>query len=165
MVFFDTCIWIELCSVKSPETKKEKRQSVLASALLSKVIDEKETIVTCEEQLCEIVSAVSKVKMKEASRKAKERGEAGIGNIKEFRQREEFASTQELCKSVICDVKHFADIHKCSYTIDDILERIDLADINDCIYYDYCKNEKIDFYTFDKDIINLGANGRVHVIA
>lgn len=164
MVFFDTCIWIELCSVKSPEKENEKRQSMLASKLLSKILSEKETIVTCEEQLCEIISAVSKVKMREANRKAKEEGKAGIGNLKEFRKNEAFQSNQELCKSVISDVKHFADIHECAYSVEDILDRIDMADINDCIYYDYCKQNGIELYTFDKDIINLGATGRVHVL-
>lgn len=164
MVFFDTCIWIELCGVKSPVTEKQKRQAILSSALLQKTMQSSEKIVTCKEQLVEIISAVQKIKMDECRKTLKDEGKPGLANIKEFRKKDEFVLAKQLCDTVLKDVKHFADIYECAYSVDEILARIDLADINDCIYYDYCKENNIDFYTFDKDIINLGTTGIVHVI-
>ena len=164
MIFFDTCIWIELCGVKAPVTQIEKRQASLASALLQRTMQSSEKIVTCNEQLLEIISTVQKIKMKECAKSLKAQGKKGCGNVKEYRQHQDFLQAKQLCDTVVNDVKHFADIYACSYSVDEILKRIDLADINDCIYYDYCKENGIEFYTFDKDIVNLGATGRVHVI-
>lgn len=165
MVFFDTNIWIELCGVKTPTKPNEIRQATLASALLQRIMNSDEIIVTCNEQLLEIISAVQKIKMTECSKNYKASGKRGIGNIKEFRKTPEYASAKQLCNTVVADVKHFAEMRDCEYSVDDILKRIDVADINDCIYYDYCKQNSIDFYTFDHDVIALGATGRVHVIA
>lgn len=164
MFFLDTCIWIELCGVKSPVTSNEQRQARLASSLLQKLMDADERIVTCDEQLLEIISAVEKIKMKEYNRIAKASGQNGCGNIKEFRNTTGFASTKSLCKAVIEDVKHFADMQNVKYSVDEILAKIDLADINDCIYYDYCKKNQIEFYSFDADINKLGQLGIVHVL-
>ena len=160
MVFLDTCIWIELCLVRTPQKQHEIRQANIASTLLQKLMNEDKTIVTCNEQLLEIISAVEKIKMKEYNRLAKANGIARCNNIKDFRTREDFASA----KTVISDVKHFADVHHCTYSVDQILSKIDLADINDCIYYDYCKEKGIEFYTFDMDIEKLGMLGNVHVL-
>lgn len=165
MVFFDTNIWIELCGVKTPIKPNEIRQATLASALLQRVMNSDEVIVTCNEQLLEIISAVQKIKMNECRKIYKASGKQGIGNIKEFRSTPEYASAKQLCNTVVDDVKHFAEMRDCEYSVDDILNRIDVADINDCIYYDYCKQNDIDFYTFDHDVIALGATGRVHVIS
>ena len=64
---------------------------------------------------------------------------------------------------VIDDVSHFAEIsHIGIYNIEDIIQRLDLADINDCLYYDYCMKEKIDFYTFDWELGQLGMNNYLH---
>lgn len=165
MVFLDTCIWIELCGVKSPSKQNEIKQAHLASSLLMSLMKRKETIVTCNEQLLEIISAVQKIKLKEYNRNAKENGNSGCGNLKEFRCKvEAFSDTKKLCKNVIEDVKHFADIHNCTYSVDEILKQIDLADINDTIYYDYCRNKNIEFYTFDADIEKLGTLEIAHVL-
>lgn len=164
MVFLDTCIWIELCGVKSPVKPNEIRQANIASALLQRLMASKEKIVTCNEQLLEIISAVEKIKLKEYNRLAKKTGASGCGDLKSFRNTGDFWSAKQLCSTVIADVKHFADIHKCTYSVDEILSRIDLADINDCIYYDYCKENNIEFYTFDMDIEKLGSLGTVHVL-
>lgn len=59
-------------------------------------MNEDKTIVTCNEQLLEIISAVEKIKMKEYNRLAKANGIAGCNNIKDFRTREDFASVQQL---------------------------------------------------------------------
>ena len=166
MVFFDTCIWIELCSVKSPSTANEIRQAKEASALLKDCMDKGEKIITCDEQLLEIISSVQKIRMKEFNRNAKVNGNAGCGNVKEYRLQNDFKFTQNLCKSVIQDVMHFSEesAGPCGYSIDDVLAQIHLADINDCIYFEYCQKNNIEFYTFDKDITNLGANSHIHVI-
>lgn len=165
MVFLDTCIWIELCGVKSPATPKEIKQAKIASTLLRKLMTGKEKIVTCDEQLIEIISAVEKIKMKEFNRNAKKAGTKGCGALKEFRNKEEFSSAKQLCVTVVNDVKHFAEMQECNYSVDAILSKIDLADINDCMYYNYCKENDIELYTFDGDIINLGALGKVHVLS
>ena len=47
------------------------RQANIASTLLQKLMNEDKTIVTCNEQLLEIISAVEKIKMKEYNRLAK----------------------------------------------------------------------------------------------
>lgn len=164
MVFLDTCIWIELCGVKSPVTNNEQRQAQIASSLLQRLMNDNEKIVTCDEQLLEIISAVEKIKMKEYNRYAKAIGQNGCGNIKEFRTTSSFSSAKSLCTTVIEDVKHFADTQNINYSVEDILDKIDLADINDCIYYDYCKNNEIEFYSFDADIDKLGQSGIVHVL-
>lgn len=65
MVFLDTCIWIELCSVRTPVKPNEIRQANEAGRLLTNLLNTKEEIVTFNEQLLEIVSAVQKVKMRE----------------------------------------------------------------------------------------------------
>lgn len=166
MVFFDTCIWIELCSVKSPTKSHEIRQAQAASSLLQQSIQNNEQIVTCDEQLLEIVSAVQKIKLKEYNREAKNKGIPGCGNVKEFRTKESFSDTQNLCREVVEDVLYFVKNSSghCEYSVCDILEKIHLADINDCIYYDYCKKNKIEFYTFDADILNLDTEKVAHVI-
>lgn len=164
MVFLDTCIWIELCGVKSPREKHEIKQAEMASSLLKKLMDKKEKIITCNEQLIEIISAIEKIKMKEYNCTAKQNKVKGCENLKVFRGQKEFFSTKQLCRSVVEDVKHFADVHNCPYSIDEILAKIDLADINDCIYYDYCKENDIEFYSFDLDIHKLGEMGKVHIL-
>lgn len=164
MVFLDTCIWIELCGVKTPTKPNEIRQSQLASTLLQRLMQQNERIVTCNEQLLEIISAVEKIKLKEYNRNAKGNGLSGCGDLKAFRSKAEFANAKQLCNTVVSDVKHFADVHNCEYSVDEILKRIDLADINDCIYYDYCKENEIEFYSFDMDIDKLGRLGRVHIL-
>lgn len=164
MVFLDTNIWIELCGVKSPVTEAEKRQAQIAGTLLANLMNNSETIVTCNEQLLEIISAVEKIKMREYNRLAKHTGRKKCGNLKQYRALTEFEDAKKLCDIVISDVKHFADIHSCTYSVDEILARINLADINDCIYYDYCKSNNIEFYSFDMDIDKLGKLGTVHVL-
>lgn len=164
MVFLDTCIWIELCGVKTPIKENEIKQARIASTLLQKLLNNHEKIVTCNEQLLEIISAIEKIKLKEHNRIVKSNGGSGCDGIKQFRNRKEFMDAKHLCVSVIEDVKRFAEVHKCKYSVDEILQRIDIADINDCIYYDYCKENHIEFYSFDMDISKLGRLGTVHIL-
>ena len=104
------------------------------------------------------------IKLKEYNRVAKGNGQPGCGDLKSFRSKVEFSNAKQLCNAVVSDVKHFADVHDCAYSVDEILSKIDLADINDCIYYDYCKNKGIEFYSFDMDISKLGQLGTVHIL-
>ena len=82
--------------------------------------------------------------MKEFNRNAKANGSTGCGNVKEYRMQNDFEFTQNLCKSVIQDVMYFSEesAGSCGYSIDDVLAQIHLADINDCIYFEYCQKNK-----------------------
>lgn len=44
---------------------------------------------------------------------------------------------------------------KFSYSIEKILTSIQLADINDIMYFFYCQENNIRLYTFDGDMENL----------
>lgn len=165
MIFLDTCIWIELLSVRTPESAHEKRQTKVATNLLADILKEGKTIITCREQICELISAIEKVKMKTISRQRKANNMSGIGNLKEFRKLEEFDCVKELCEAVVEDIKHFADVKNIEYyNFDLILQRLKLADIHDCIYFDYCIENEIDFYTFDEDLRNLGTSEKLHIL-
>lgn len=163
MIFLDTCIWIELLGVRTPIKTYEIKQATAASKLLEKIIQSNEHIITCKEQLIELVSAIEKVTMRTVNRGRKDKHLPGVGNLKEFRKLSEFLITKNLCKTVIDDVRHFAQIHNIGdYDIDNIVNRLDLADINDCLYFDYCIKENVDFYTFDTDIRVLGESEKLH---
>lgn len=163
MIFLDTCVWIELLGVRTPVKPHEIRQATAASKLLNELLGQEETIVTCKEQLIELITAIEKVTMRSASRIRKDNNLPGINNLKEFRILEEFQGTKELCETVLDDLRHFAVVNDIGeYNIDSILQRLDLADINDCLYYDYCTREEIDFYTFDADLSVLGNCSILH---
>lgn len=163
MIFLDTCVWFELLSVRTPTKPHEVQQATAASALLEYILNSEEEIVTCKEQLIELVSAIEKVSMKTVSRERKDKNLPGIGNLKEFRALNEFQNVKKLCETVIGDVKHFAQIHNIgAYNMEHIIQRLDLADINDCLYYDYCIKEHINFYTFDLDVEKLGNSKFLH---
>lgn len=164
MIFLDTCVWIELLGAYTPQKPHEIRQAQAASELLDDIADKKEKIISCEEQLLEIISAIQKVTMRTVSRSRKEKQLSGVSNLKEFRRMEEFEDTKELCRSVIEDVKHFSVIRELGkYDIEGILKRLELADINDCLYYDYCIQNNLKFYTFDTDLKKLGENKNLYL--
>ena len=71
MVFFDTCVWIELCGVRTPRNDNEIRQAAAASNLLSTIQMQNVIIITCKEQLIEIVSAIQKVTMNNYNKQVK----------------------------------------------------------------------------------------------
>lgn len=163
MIFLDTCVWIELLGVQAPQKSHEIRRAQAASALLHKALEEKEIIITCKEQMLELISAIEKVTMRTVNKMRKENQQPGVGNLKEFRMLQEFQQTKELCKSVIDDVRHFAKINDIGeYDVDSILQRLELADINDCLYFDYCIDKNIRFYTFDSDMVKLGDAELLH---
>ena len=163
MIFLDTCIWIELLSVRSPESAHEISQAQAASNLLEKILDTSEQIITCKEQLLEIINAIQKVTMRTVNRERKQRGLSGVSNLKQFRQLDEFNATKELCEAVIEDVMHFALMNEIGdYDVEAILRRLEVADINDCLYYDYCVMNNVKIYTFDSDLHKLGRNENLY---
>lgn len=163
MIFLDTCVWFELLGVRTPVKSHEIQQAKAATTLLQEILNNKEEIATCQEQLVELISAIEKAHMKAASRERKGKNLSGIGNLKEFRELSEFEKTKKLCESVLDDMEHFAKVHSIgNYDLDYVLQCLDLADINDCLYYDYCTRKNIDFYTFDSDVKRLGDNEYLH---
>ena len=161
MVFFDTCIWLELCCATNPTGATQIAQAQKAAQLLSDIQSNGDQIVTCREQLLELINAVQKVKMREYNKTSATK----VGKMKEYRQTGDFANTQLLCKQVVSDVCSMADETLLSKTgLEEILNSIHLVDINDFLYYQYCVNKGIDFYTFDKDFLNLATASQIHVI-
>lgn len=166
MIFFDTCVWIELFGVKTPRKDREKRRAMATSAVFQAILQSDEQIVTCKEQLLEIISAIQKVKMKQYNREQKAKGLTGVGDLKAFRATNSFADTKELCEMVISDVLFFAQNEAdTQYNIENILARINIADINDCIYYDYCKSNNIKLYTLDHDLLYIDSDNVVEYIS
>lgn len=163
MIFLDTCVWIELLGVRTPVEQHEITQAKAASALLDKMILCKKNIITCKEQILELVSSIEKVTMRTVNKMRKQNQKPGVSNLKEFRMLQEFQTTKELCKEVIDDVQYFATVNDIGeYNISYVLQRLELADINDCLYYDYCVRENIDLYTFDSDLMKLGNSKVLH---
>lgn len=165
MIFLDTCVWIELVAAKSPVTTTETRQAMLASKLLNSIKKDNKKIVTCREQILEIISAVQKYKMREYNRLCKEKAVSGVGNLKEFRQTSTFAQTQDLCHEACEDVNHMAELAVPDINVEDILNNLHLVDINDCIYYKFCSDKGIDLYTFDADFKKLAPTGMLHILS
>ena len=165
MIFLDTNIWFELLAVRTPIKNNEINQARAASLLLNSIQQNNEKIITCKEQLFELIKLIEKVKLKEVNKNRKANNQKGFEKPKDFRKSIEFSDTQKLCISIIKDIKHFANIKDfTSYDIDSILENLHLVDINDYLYYNYCVNNYIDFYTFDNDFKNLGHHDKVHIL-
>lgn len=165
MIFLDTCIWIELCGARTPVSEQERRQARAASNLLTECIRSHQKIITCKEQLLEIINAIQKAKMREYNRECRNRTEKGVGNVKEFRMTEAFSNVEPFCRQVYDDVMHLAMCHELKdYSVEDIISNIRYVDINDYIYYDYCIKNGHDFYTFDQDFLKLGENSKIHII-
>ena len=82
MIFLDTCVWFELLGVRTPVKPHEVQQATAASELLNRILGEKEKIITCKEQLIELVSAIEKVTMKTVSRERKNNNLPGVGEFK-----------------------------------------------------------------------------------
>lgn len=152
MIFLDTNIWINLLALKSSDKEYENLQIQKASNFLK---DNSEKIVSCREQQIEIINAIQKIKRKEFNRKLKQSGQNGIGSIKEFRKFKEFRDTVALCRSVYNDMQYLATIdNNFSYSIENIIDNLSNIDINDYMYLNYCIQNKIKLYTFDKELFN-----------
>ena len=165
MIFLDTCIWIELVAAKTPVTQNDINQAIMASELLSDIREKQEKIITCREQILEIISAIEKNKMREYNRERKESGMSGVGQLKEFRCTAAFRDVQELCEQACEDVRHMAEMHEVNIDINGVLANIHLVDINDYVYYDYCNEKGIEFYTFDNDFKNITSSEKVHILS
>ena len=139
--------------ITSSNKKYENIQIQKASAFLE---SNTEKIITCREQLIELINAILKVKRKEYNRTLKESGLkniTGVGSLKEFRQRKEFSDAIALCKMVYSDISHFADVEdNFSYNVEDIIDHLGDSDINDYMYLKYCQDQGIKLYTFDKEL-------------
>lgn len=156
-------MWIELLGVRTPVKQYEIIQAKAASYLLEKMIPDKKNIITCKEQMLELVSSVEKVTMRTVNKMRKQNQKPGVSNLKEFRMLQEFQATKELCKEVIDDVQYFATVNDIGeYNISSVLQRLELADINDCLYYDYCVRENINLYTFDSDLMKFENSKVLH---
>lgn len=165
MIFLDTCVWIELLGVRTPVEPHEVRQARAASALLSKTLAGNETILTCKEQMLELISAIEKVTMRTVNKTRKQNQQPRAGSLKKFRMFQEFQATKELCAVVIADMQHLLEIDDLGeYDIDFIVNRLELADLNDCLYYDYCIEKNVEFYTFDADMARLGNSEILHIL-
>lgn len=163
MIFLDTCVWFELLGVRTPEKEYEKMQTKIASNLLKKIMNSEKKIITCKEQILELITATENAKRKEYNKNVED-GQKKVGSNKEFRKKAEFASVKELCKSIVDDLNYFAEITEIEYNVDEIIEKLDLVDINDGIYYEYCLKNNVDFYTFDLDFTNLVSNNNIHLL-
>lgn len=165
MVFFDTCIWIELCCTTVPTTPTQQAQAQKASQVLADSLQSGEKIVTCREQLLEIISAIQKVKMREYNKACKQAALPGISKLKDYKTTADFTNAQNLCTQAISDIRNLADeANLGSYNVDDVLSNIHLVDINDYLYYQYCMREGISFYTLDQDFLNLPSSPNIHVV-
>ena len=87
-------------------------------------------------------------------------GNSGIGSVKEFRNKPEFGNVIKLCQNVCQDVECLAKIDGTfSYTVTDILNKLGLMDVNDIMYFDYCKERNVRLITFDKELANADKTG------
>lgn len=163
MIFLDTCIWMELLVLSSPKTEIEKRKAIISTHLFANIIERNERIITCNEQLIELVKAIEKRKKEEVNKDRRKNGIKGLSSLKDFRSAEEYKEVKLICNVSVNTILSFSEIKDFSkIQIDDILSRLEIADINDLIYYDYCDKNKIDFYSIDKDIINIGHSEYIH---
>ena len=165
MVFLDTNIWVELLAAATPEKDYQKHQAVSASNLLKELKETAQDIVTCKEQIIEMFQAIMKVQLKTFNRACKERGKQGIGSVKEFRKSKEFQNAIVVCNQAYDSICDLAKIdNEFTYDVKSVLSKIDKADLNDVMYYQYCKQNGIPLYTFDKDMLNLDDSMNYHVV-
>lgn len=165
MIFLDTCVWIELCCVTAPKSPSQVQRAQAASNILAVAQQEHEEIITCAEQLLEVISAIQKIKMRTYNQGCANTSNSKVGNLKEYRSTADFKITQQLCEQTIEDIYMLASSQDIgTYDFDDILQNLHLVDINDCLYYRYCINHQIKFYTFDHDFAKLETASLIHII-
>lgn len=165
MTFLDTCVWLEVCATALPSSPADTSRVQIASALLARLQASGEIIITCEEQLVEIIQAVQKSKLREFNRLRRD-GQHGVGNLKTFRRMPEFQNAKELCEQVVSDVETLSQLKPLSdYPIHNIISNLHLVDINDYLYYQYCVTNGVDFYTFDGDFEGLASNKHIHILS
>ena len=159
-VFLDTCIWMELCVLSNPQNSQEIAQSAKATQLLSNIIAQKTEIISLDFQIIELMQVIMKTKMKECNKYLKTNNLTGVNNIKEFRNspncQNYLNQAMLVCESTYNDIKRISSaIDEYSIDVKSIISSLENLDVNDCIYYEYCKENKIDLYTFDNDFTKL----------
>lgn len=166
MVFLDTNIWIELLAVATPQKEYQVEQAQAASRLLKEIRADGQKIITCKEQLIELIHAVMKIQMSRFNRLRKEQGLQGVGGLKQFRKSNEFSIAKEICLQACHSIKELAVLDSSfSYDVENILASIEQADINDIMYCTYCQINNIQLYTFDKDMNDIDcASGIINVL-
>lgn len=155
-VFLDTCVWIELLAVSTPVQPYQIAQASLASNLMKQLTISNTKIVTCEHQLLELINAILKAKKNEFNRMTKTNPNfKGVSSPKELRTKypNEFKAGVDVCKMAIDSIKKLTvKVGDADVCIDNILNNLEYVDINDFIYYDYCKKNSIQLYTFDLEL-------------
>lgn len=169
MNFLDTNIWVELLVTKTPQQPHEIRQAQLASNLITDLQKNKEIIVTCKEQMLELINSIQKVKRREYNRIYKANGKNGIGSVKELRKIAEFTDVISICRMAITDLKNMAKVENTieqpiECVIEKIFKNLKFVDITDSIFLDFCIEKKIKFYTFDKEIKDLFPNNELIIL-
>ena len=100
--------------------------------------------------------------MSRFNRLRKERGLQGVGGLKQFRKSDEFRNAKRICRQVYDSINELAVLDKdFSYDVDEILNSIDQADVNDIMYCKYCEKHDIHLYTFDRDMIDIDSAGGI----
>ena len=165
MVFLDTNIWIELLAVATPQEDYQIKQAQAASNLLKDIYTRGQKIVTCKEQLVELIHAVMKIQMGRFNKLQKKQKLPGVGGLKQFRKSEEFSNAKKICIQAYESIKELAILDASfSYDISELLNFIDSADVNDIMYCVYCKKHDIKLYTFDKDMNDIELAGKNVVV-
>ncbi len=158
-VFLDTCVWIELLVVSTPTQSYQKAQASLASNLMKDLTHNKVKIVTCEHQLLELINAILKAKKNEFNRKIKKIDKkGGVSSPKELRVKypNDFKNGVGVCRMAVNSIKELTlKVDNANVSVDNILNNLEFVDINDYIYYEYCKKNAIKLYTFDLELKQL----------
>lgn len=155
-VFLDTCIWVELCLVSTSSNSVAIQQQTKATNLLDSLRNNDVEIITLKEQFKEIFQVIFKAKIREYK----------IGDLKQIRNCSDYAEqllvTKQLCFTVYNDMKHLvSEVKDYEIDLEFLLEKIDIVDPNDLLYYDFCRKESLLLYTFDKGFQKLNANNIV----
>lgn len=165
-VFLDSNVWIEILAFRTPVKPHEILQTQLASNLMKSIKGQNNIIIcTCHQQLIEIIHSIQKVKFREFNTNLKSVNKKCINSMKEFRAYPDFKNVSRVCKMAIEDIKVLAQINnQTELPIDEILDNMHLVDITDYIFYDYCKNNDIELYTFDKELKDMDSNNIVTLL-
>lgn len=153
---------MELCVLSNPQDFHDVIQNRKASQLLSDLLLDKDKteIISLKYQIIELIQVILKSKMKECNKSLKAMGLPGIENIKDFRNnprsRIYLQQALSVCQSTYEDILRMSSvIDEYAVNIPEMISFLDELDVNDSIYYEYCKKNNVDFYTFDKDFLNL----------
>lgn len=165
--FFDTCIWIELYALSTSGSTNKKRFKVI-SELYNNILNSKEEIVSCLQQIYELIQTIIKKKMDQYN-KSRPKGNKGVGNFREYRKTEDYKLTLKLVKMIITELLkenkvtliEFRNKEFFDKTFDELFIHLESIDLNDYLYYKICQTENIKLYTIDKDFCIFKANPNI----